>query len=323
MFIKKLLYPIVIFLLLVSSTSNAYAQVADTLFIETFDTIPSLWKMSSSYTPSNQTNKWYRDTVVTRDSSRGAATDTISATGPTWTAQTNLTSPQIYIGAPYTSIGFSFDQICYIGIDNDATVQYSFDNGVTWTRFPPSAYTGGSVYDWGQGDFKFSKASNLFNWKSNDTSYVWPSNTTAWVREDFDLTDVIISSGTQSDSARVRFSLINDPSAPRGREGTHRWIVDNFIVLGQRTIGLDDSQKQPESTFKLYPNPASNQFFIESSEALNLEINIKDIDGKLLVNKQILGNKKSKVNTSDLTSGIYIVELRSTQGLKAFKLVKY
>lgn len=321
MFIKKLLYSIALSLLLISSTSNAYSQIADTIFIETFDTIPSLWKMSSSYTPSSQTNNWYRDTVVAKDSSRGAATDTISTSGSSGTAQTNLTSPQFEITG-YTSVGISFDHICYIGQYNDATVQYSFDDGATWNRMPDSSYNGPSLYNH-RGDYKFSKLSNPIDWKIFDTSYVWPRNTTAWVREDFDLTDVIISSGTQSDSARVRLSLINDPTAVSGRVGTHRWIVDNFIVSGQRTVGFEDSQEQAESTFKLYPNPASNQFFIESSEVLNLEINIKDVDGKLLVNKQIRGNKRSKINASDLTSGIYIVELRSPQGIKAFKLVKY
>ncbi|MEQ8624834.1 MAG: T9SS type A sorting domain-containing protein [Vicingaceae bacterium] len=229
---KKILFTssllVLVFLGMVKSSS---AQPV-TIFYESFDTIPSLWNMTRSWVPANQTNRWYRDTVITKDRSRGSATDTINTSGPNFTAQTHLTSPQIYIGAPYTSIGFSFDQICYVGIDNDATVQYSFDNGATWTRFPPSAYSGGSVYDWGQGDYKFCKASRANEWRISDTAYIWPASTKAWIRENFDATDVIVSSGTTSDSMRIRFTLINDPSAPRGRVGTHRWIVDNFEVRG-------------------------------------------------------------------------------------------
>lgn len=227
---KKIVYCLLFTFILLGSVKESFGQ-PKIIFEEKFDTIPSLWNMTRTWTPTNQTNRWYRDTTVTKDRSRGSATDTINTSGQNFTAQTHLTSPQIYIDT-FTSVGFSFDHICYIDQDNDATLQYSFDNGVTWARFPPSAYKGPSLYDYGQGDFKFSKASNPVDWRLFDTSYVWPAGTNAWVRENFDVTDVINSSGLTPDSLRIRFTLINDPSAPRGRTGTHRWIVDNFEVRG-------------------------------------------------------------------------------------------
>lgn len=132
-----------------------------------------------------------------------------------------------------------FDQLCYVDQFDDATVQYSFDDGLSWTRIPDEIavlgnafpiYMGQSVYDFGQGDYKFCKASRAVKWllvPVDDTNRVWSGSTDAWITETFDLTPILNFDSTASDSIRFRFGLIDDPASSPGRTGTHKWFIDN------------------------------------------------------------------------------------------------
>ncbi|MCK8481703.1 T9SS type A sorting domain-containing protein [Psychroserpens algicola] len=71
------------------------------------------------------------------------------------------------------------------------------------------------------------------------------------------------------------------------------------------------------STTSLFPNPASNQFTIQLSEELELEnVNIYSSLGKL-----VNSSKTHVINTSKLTSGIYVVEIYTNKAKITKKLV--
>lgn len=240
---KKIIYSLFFAFAFFQITSNtAKAQglpdVAVDLFCETFDTIPELWKMTRSNVPASRPDSFRLDTIVTKDGSYGAASDTSGDRNDSY-----LTSPLIDV-VGFTSVGVSFDHICYVDQFDDAVVEYSFDKGVTWTRLPDEVvnlgnatdvYNGQSVYDFGQGDYKFCKASRAVKWllvPVDDTTRVWGANTDAWVTENFDLSVLIATNPTPVDSIQLRFGLIDDPASSPGRSGTHRWIIDNFCVRG-------------------------------------------------------------------------------------------
>ena len=209
-------------LLSVESINAQQNPAIQTLFSEDFDDQPINWQMIRSNTPVARPQFFHLETIVTKDRSFGAAVDSVGVR-----TESYLTTPSINV-AGFTSVGLSFDHICYIEQFDDATVQYSFDNGTTWTRIPPSSYVGNRFYDWGQGDFKFSKFSSPL-WPNNINNFVFQANTSAWVREDFDLTPLITAA--QSTSIMLRLALIDDVNSPIGGTGTHRWFVDNFRVL--------------------------------------------------------------------------------------------
>jgi hypothetical protein len=219
------------------SSQSIPPGAADTLFIEPFDVLP--WKMTPLSTGPTALAPFYLETLITKDGSAGAATDTTGNRTKSY-----LETPQIAITG-YNSVGISFDHICYIEQFDDAVIEYSFDNGANWARIPRvvndngnvlRVYTGQSLYDYGGGDFKFSKTSRAVEWKfapSNDTAFIWTTASAdpVWMNETFDITPLINTNGNP-DSVRLRIGLLDDPASPVGRIGTHRWFVDNFIVRG-------------------------------------------------------------------------------------------
>ncbi len=70
--------------------------------------------------------------------------------------------------------------------------------------------------------------------------------------------------------------------------------------------------------FKLYPNPVQDYLTITSE--LKGEISIRDINGRILLADQIDGSKT--ISTTELHSGIYLLELHSEQGILQQKFIK-
>ena len=71
------------------------------------------------------------------------------------------------------------------------------------------------------------------------------------------------------------------------------------------------------SVFKLYPNPAKNQFTIQFTTSLSLEkVTIYNTLGQ-----EVLTSKNTIVDTSTLTSGSYIVEITTNNGKASKNLI--
>ena len=80
----------------------------------------------------------------------------------------------------------------------------------------------------------------------------------------------------------------------------------------------------PNAGYKIYPNPVQNLLNIDlaSLEQTN-DIKIFSSDGVLV--KTITatpGQNRLQLNTSNLTSGTYILNINSVKGTKSFKFVK-
>ncbi|MEM6766642.1 MAG: choice-of-anchor Q domain-containing protein [Bacteroidota bacterium] len=74
-----------------------------------------------------------------------------------------------------------------------------------------------------------------------------------------------------------------------------------------------------QENFKLFPNPASEEVFVStlSSLALNLEVNILDLQGKLLLKKRL--TNKYAINLEDLPEGIYLLKISTDRGSSVVK----
>ncbi|WP_426431907.1 T9SS type A sorting domain-containing protein [Winogradskyella sp. HB-48] len=76
-------------------------------------------------------------------------------------------------------------------------------------------------------------------------------------------------------------------------------------------------EEQKELSFSIYPNPTKNQFTIQLKNQLSLNnINIYNNLGKL-----VLTSKETIINTSELSSGLYVVEVETTDGKETKKLI--
>jgi hypothetical protein len=71
------------------------------------------------------------------------------------------------------------------------------------------------------------------------------------------------------------------------------------------------------SQFKLYPNPASNEFTIELGNSTTLEkVNIFNNIGQL-----VLSSNESRIKTTSLAKGIYLVKVTTNEGTSAKKII--
>lgn len=252
---KKIFYALSLslfsFLGVNSLSAQSPAGTVD-IFCESFDSVITKWGMTRTVFPSTSNANFYRDTVVTRNNSLGAAIDTVGSVGSVMNRVVSyLTSPAVRVDT-FVNVNVSFNQICYVSSLDDATVEYSFDDGVTWRRLPVSTYTGGSLYNFNGGDLKFSKLSRAALWKFQDTSFIWTATNSvaAWIREDFNVSSLVAANApTQpgdSTMMMIRLGLYDDPGSTLGREGTHAWYVDDFCITGGNcelvppTLVLDD-----------------------------------------------------------------------------------
>jgi len=84
-----------------------------------------------------------------------------------------------------------------------------------------------------------------------------------------------------------------------------------YKIKDTSVVGLDDFAT---SLFTLYPNPASNELYVGLKDASAGHASIYDISGQLVLEQPIAG-AESKIDTSKLQTGVYVVSLE-TSGTK-------
>lgn len=98
-----------------------------------------------------------------------------------------------------------------------------------------------------------------------------------------------------------------------------------WIITPVNTSKLDLSKGNPSNNdVTVYPVPATNILNVSFKSALNSgKINIYDVSGNLLVSKKILANSKHQsVSVSNLSSGIYFLQIDSEVLNTRFKFIK-
>jgi extracellular elastinolytic metalloproteinase len=94
-------------------------------------------------------------------------------------------------------------------------------------------------------------------------------------------------------------------------------------ILGpcDENLSLFDNTK---TLFSIYPNPANSEVFIMTNKnAGNAAVSIFDINGKQVVNKQMDFATQSRLDTAELTQGVYIITIKMEDGTSySQKLIK-
>ncbi len=99
-------------------------------------------------------------------------------------------------------------------------------------------------------------------------------------------------------------------------KGNNRF--DNITVEGD-SIFPTEIRKIPYSDFTLYPNPADNFLFINSSDNNYTRISVFSIEGQVLIQKSLVNNV---IDISNLSKGVYIIRLENSGGMIISKFVK-
>ena len=144
----------------------------------------------------------------------------------------------------YTNAELTFYHICASEPGYDyGYVQYSTDNGGSWTSFPTSAYTGGATL---QNSVVSFDASSYSDWNTQFyDEYQDPGTapaTSLWKRESINLTPYI---GTTQ--FKVRFRMTYDFFTDY-----YGWLIDSVHIAGTKTVKYAWTPKT-----RLYTNPAA------------------------------------------------------------------
>ncbi|MCH8902697.1 MAG: T9SS type A sorting domain-containing protein [Bacteroidetes bacterium] len=96
---------------------------------------------------------------------------------------------------------------------------------------------------------------------------------------------------------------------------------DTITVNGYITVNVctDIAELTVASTFEVYPNPNNGQFTIEfnSVNSTDIQLNIFNMIGESIYSETLLsiqGNYKNLLDLSDLSKGVYTIELISNEG---------
>lgn len=92
-----------------------------------------------------------------------------------------------------------------------------------------------------------------------------------------------------------------------------------FEVKVEAPLSVDDFQA---NNFSLYPNPAKDNFILETNAALMSAIQITDINGRIVKSMNLSGVSNTSVDVSDLKSGMYFVSVQTDNGSGTTKFIK-
>lgn len=95
-------------------------------------------------------------------------------------------------------------------------------------------------------------------------------------------------------------------------------------VMRQLQIGeweaLSVNEVELNNSFKMYPNPASQQVTLTASNGVLNTVAVYDVTGKVVI-AQNVNAITTQINVASLPKGIYMVEVKSTEGVEVEKLI--
>lgn len=107
-------------------------------------------------------------------------------------------------------------------------------------------------------------------------------------------------------------------NSPANAVGTHALIVDNFNV--SEVLSAKDFLF---SKISVYPNPATNVVNISNADNININnIEIVDINGRVIKVVTPKTISTIEINISDLTSGVYFMNIKTNEGSTTKKIIK-
>jgi len=135
--------------------------------------------------------------------------------------------------------------------------------------------------------------------------------------------NIPIPSYSSADSATINLAAFYNDSTcqyPYGPFGNSILYVDNISF--DNIISSISEQRFRNITFSIYPNPASDIIILNIDNPNNavLTLNIYNIIGQL-IKSEILEQKSEQLNISNLSKGIYILEIKSNEMSEKQKLI--
>ncbi|MCF6366787.1 MAG: T9SS type A sorting domain-containing protein [Bacteroidales bacterium] len=132
---------------------------------------------------------------------------------------------------------------------------------------------------------------------------VWDNSNTRiidseWKSQTFDISEI-------ADGKKIIIKFVTGPT--NHAEQYCGWNIDDFMVAGIRS----SEPVKKEEHIKIFPNPASNYFYIEVNDEIieNATVIISDLSGKVIFNKEFKPGEIKSIETTAFKKSIIKIEL--------------
>ena len=169
---------------------------------------------------------------------------------------------------------------------------------------------------------------------------IFPANTTARMGISFNKTTgqviikgpgiaaaglVLVGSATGTDPVEVDFLCFAGGTTTAPNTASATMIFDNLTVKASATdtlLGLADNNVAT-TKFSVSPNPTTGLINVTNNEGINVnEITVTDLNGRVVKTTKFDNVSNIEMNISDLSSGMYMMSIKSDAGTATKKIVK-
>lgn len=149
------------------------------------------------------------------------------------------------------------------------------------------------------------------------------------------LTENVVTKQSLSYTFQGSYRLSNNAGDPINHATEHSveefndlavvvWIQDNsnktILQAAEGTKVLGISELMTGEVAKVYPNPATDKFFIELDEPTNFSAQLTTITGQVVRGVEFTKTAKAEFNTQGLSKGVYILNITSDNGTSSQKV---
>lgn len=269
----------------------------------------NVFQITSSDAATGNRFTW-KDGLDSAWSSRTTGNDVVELefsfnTGAT-TASTNILRAIIY-GTDGKSIGgYTFNMNTK---RLDGFAYGDFNSTGTNSNYVITLRTGGLILPadtWIRVGFAYNSATGKFQWKCNDVTpalYGGLTGASDYIVGEF---DYIFYANTANASA----SSV---------------LVDDYKITAKDTESLlsNDKINDTSKIFTVFPNPTKEVINVtNTTEALISNIQIIDLNGRMVKNIKLSNVAEAQVSVSDLSQGVYTMKIVSDKGITVKKVIK-
>lgn len=170
-------------------------------------------------------------------------------------------------------------------------IEYSIDGGTIWNNIINSTYT----------LWNFYSSSDTITSNSNKPGF---TGTKDWNLSWFE-------GPTLNDFVEYRFTFTSD-SINTSMEG---WLIDD-IVINNGIVGINEIESN--NSIQIFPNPTTDFITIKTDNLTNFKsATLKDILGKL-----IFTTEQTTIDISKFETGIYFMEITTTEGKVVKRIIR-
>ncbi len=164
---------------------------------------------------------------------------------------------------------------------------------------PASAISGRDAFTGSSNGFVFS-AADLSNYADRTVSIRFRFTSDAAASgEGWYIDDIILFDTFEI----IRNSVTMYPeNFPSGKADVLSLLLEGTDPLGVRELNTD------QGDIFIYPNPVNDILYIENSLSSGTEIQIHDVNGKILLSVRLDKGEKTEIDVSDLSGGVYFVK---------------